>query len=664
MSPTSSPSGHACDAGATVSSPAVGLPYTRPVTSVPSDPLIGRVLEGRYRMIERVGEGGMATVYRGLDLRLDRQVAVKIMRPHLFHDDTFRTRFLREARTAASLTHPHVVGVYDQGEDDGQMFLVMEFVHGTTLRHLLHDRGALTPGQSLTVLESVLQGLAAAHRAGLVHRDVKPENVLIGDAGAVKVADFGLARAASSHTLTGTSGVLLGTVAYLSPEQIESGVADARSDVYAAGLLLVEMLTGEKAFTGDTAIHVAYQHVHGGVPLPSSRNHELPTELDDLVATATARDPRDRPKDAAALLELVEWTRRRLPEDTLGSRAPLTLPPAAVARAEPAGATTAVIPVAAPAAQTTGYSPVAVHEGPSEPADSGRPRRRWPWLLLALLAAGGAIAWYLLLGPGAQRIVPDVRERAAAEASAIITAAELSPAIVEDFHETVAPGVVIGTEPAGGAQARRGSTVRVIVSKGPERYAVPVVAGQPLAAAEQAVADANLTLGEVTYAFDEKAAKDTVISSDPGAGKALKRGAAVSLVVSKGREPITVTDFTGKDAKAATAALTKAGLKVKSTASEFSESVATGKVIRQSPSSGTLYRGDTVELVVSKGPPLVKVPNVFGMQLPRARQVLEDIGLTVKVDRFFGGVFGTVRTQSIQAGTPVPKGSEIVLTIV
>ncbi|MGL5851031.1 MAG: protein kinase domain-containing protein, partial [Phycicoccus sp.] len=288
--------------------------------SPPGDALLGRTLDGRYRVLRRLADGGMATVYLGVDERLGRDVALKVMRPHLVHDESFVTRFRREARSAASLSHPNVVAVYDQGEDDGQVFLAMEYVSGKTLREVLTDEGPLSPRAALDVLDALLLALGEAHRKGLIHRDVKPENVILSENGTVKVADFGLARAVSSQTVTSSSGMLLGTVAYLSPEQVERGVADARSDVYAAGLVLFEMLTGTKAFTGDTPIHVAYQHVHGGVPAPSSRVPSLPTELDDLVAESTSRDPDERPTDAGAFLELVRRTRAVLSSAVLDAR--------------------------------------------------------------------------------------------------------------------------------------------------------------------------------------------------------------------------------------------------------------------------------------------------------------------------------------------------------
>ncbi|HYN30536.1 MAG TPA: protein kinase, partial [Dermatophilaceae bacterium] len=290
------------------------------MSSPPADSLVGRTLDGRYRVLSELARGGMAVVYLGTDTRLDRDVAVKVMHPHLAHDETFVARFRREAKSAAGLSHPAIVAVHDQGEDDGLLFLVMEYVPGHTLREVLDAEGPLTPRAALDILEPVLDGLASAHRAGIVHRDVKPENVILREDGAVKLADFGLARPVTSLTVTSSAGTIMGTVAYLSPEQVERGVADARSDVYAAGLVLLEMLTGAKAFTGDTALAVAYQHVHGGVPAPSSRAPGIPAVFDEVVAEATARDPDRRPADAGALLARLRGARAALTPAELDGR--------------------------------------------------------------------------------------------------------------------------------------------------------------------------------------------------------------------------------------------------------------------------------------------------------------------------------------------------------
>lgn len=290
------------------------------MTTASTHPLVGELVDGRYRVLRHLADGGMATVLLATDTRLDREVALKVMRPDLAADETFVARFRREARSAARLSHPNVVPVLDQGEDGGLVWLAMEYVEGRTARAVIDAEGALTPRAALDILEPVLTGLAVAHDAGYIHRDVKPENVLIAGRGPVKVADFGLARAVTSQTTTAEDGVLFGTVAYLSPEQVERGIADARSDVYAAGLILFELLTGQRAVEGESPIHVAFQHVHGSLPVPSEVVEDLPTELDDLVALATHRDPDERPRDAGAYLAELQRVRADLSTEQLDRR--------------------------------------------------------------------------------------------------------------------------------------------------------------------------------------------------------------------------------------------------------------------------------------------------------------------------------------------------------
>jgi beta-lactam-binding protein with PASTA domain/tRNA A-37 threonylcarbamoyl transferase component Bud32 len=621
--------------------------YTRAVSST-GDALLGRTLDGRYRVTSRLADGGMATVYLALDERLDREVALKVMRAHLVHDESFVSRFRREARSAAALSHPNVVAVYDQGEDDGQMFLAMEYVPGQTLRDVLTDEGPLSPRAALDVLESLLLALAEAHEKGLIHRDVKPENVIISENGTVKVADFGLARAVSSQTETSSSGMLLGTVAYLSPEQVERGVADARSDVYAAGLVLFEMLTGGKAFTGDTPIHVAYQHVHTGVPAPSSRVAGLPPALDDLVAVATARDPDERPDDARELLELVRRTRESLAPEVLDVR---PAGAAALAAAAVPTAATAALPVdhpggtdvaTTPHTDTTAMSvPPAPLEGVVVGGDggggTGGGRRWWPAVLASALVLA-LVGWFFLLGPGSMVTVPSVEGRPQDQAVAALEGAGLGASVREDFSEDVEKGTVVEVDPAVGSEVRKGSDVAVVVSKGPERYDVPDVVGSTLAEATTRLEEVNLARGEVTEEYDEQVPEGQVLSTAPDVGSSQKPGTEVALVVSRGRQPIDVTDWTGKDATQAAKALSDLGLAVDATAQENSDTVPKGRVISQDPQGGTLYRGDTVTLVVSKGPVMVDVPKVIGTSLDEARRILEDAGFTVEVEKALGGI--------------------------
>ncbi|MGL5864616.1 MAG: Stk1 family PASTA domain-containing Ser/Thr kinase [Dermatophilaceae bacterium] len=645
------------------------------------DALLGRTLDGRYRVIRRLADGGMASVYLAVDERLGRDVALKVMRPHLAREDTFVMRFQREARAAASLSHPNVVAVYDQGEDDGHTFLAMEYVSGRTLREVLTTEGPLSPRAALDIAEPLLLALAEAHRSGLIHRDVKPENVILSDSGAVKVADFGLARAVSSQTITSSRGLLLGTASYLAPEQVEHSVADARSDVYAAGLVLFEMLTGTKAFTGDNPIHVAYQHVHGGVPTPSSRMPNLPTELDDLVAEATSREPDKRPADAGVFLELVRRVRTVLSSDALDTwrdgaqGGPSMAAPTA----------TAVLPARSSVGEMAGPRRIATYPAeagaagqvhhttaldlPSAPLDGvvlGHPpaRRRRRWVaVLAAAALAAATAWFFIVGPGAAATVPAVVGLTQAAAINDLQAADLDATVVEDFSEDTAAGQVLRVQPGPGTTVRRGSDIELVVSKGPERYAVPQLLGSSLADARARLGSANLAVGTVTERFDDTVAKGQVISSDPEVGASLKRDTAVGLVISSGRQPLDVPDFTGRPAPQARTELEGLGLNVQAGPDQNSDTVPAGSVISQSPPNGTLFKGDTVTLVVSAGPVLVGVPSVIGQQVGEARRILEEAGFQVNVEEALGGYFGTVRLQN-PAGGQAPRGSTVTVTVV
>ena len=616
--------------------------------------IVGRVLDGRYRVLSHIADGGMASVYMAIDQRLDREVALKVMRPGLAADESFVSRFRREARSAARLSHPHVVAVYDQGEDGGDMFLAMELVTGHTLRQVMKDEGPLTPRAALDILDPVLQALAAAHTAGLIHRDVKPENVILREDGVVKVADFGLARAVSAHTSTSQTGMLLGTVAYLSPEQVERGIADARSDVYAAGLLLFEMLTGTKAFTGDTPIHVAYQHVHGRVPTPSSRLSSVPEELDDLVALATARDPDDRPRDAGAFLAEVRRVRAGLNVDELDRR------PAAGGVIDDTAASTAALSHTQVVPLDGGGAVVSTRQ-----EDTGRRRVPLPWLLGGLAAVVALLAaWLFLAGPLASTSVPRVVGTTQQAALAQLTRAHLEAKVRKSFDEAVKPGYVMATDPRAGTSVRRGTSVTITVSQGPERYSVPDVVGHSRAEAQRMVAESHLTVAGVTEVFSEKVPAGQVVRTDPAVGSRVKPGTGVGLVLSKGREPITVQNFTGKPADEAVQALGGAGLQVDATQQQFSDSVPKGSVISQNPPGGTLYRGDKVTLVVSKGPEMVDVPDVVRMQQQQAEQVLTAAGFKVEVRQVMGGFFGTVREQAPGGGSKAPKGSTVVIFVV
>jgi beta-lactam-binding protein with PASTA domain/tRNA A-37 threonylcarbamoyl transferase component Bud32 len=633
--------------------------------------LIGQVVDGRYHVLSHLADGGMATVYTALDKRLDRKVALKVMRPDLAKDESFVQRFRREARSAAKLSHPNVVAVYDQGEDDGHVFLAMELVDGLTLRQVMQSEGPMTPRSALDIIDPVLQALGAAHSAGLIHRDVKPENVILREDGAVKVADFGLARAIATTTSTAQTGVLLGTVAYLSPEQVERGVADARSDVYAAGLLLFEMLTGSKAYLGDSPIHVAYQHVHSEVPLPSSRVNTVPAGLDHLVIRASQRDPDKRPVDANELLAEMRRSRQALSLADLDRQ-----PAAAVGSTSPtiALSRTAVVP---DGMMSPGWGDSPPGLGDSPPGVGvGAPGRRWQlpdvgrWggrtRLLVLIAVVAMLAalFFFTAGPGAKAAVPRVVGSTTLVAQKALSLANLDALVVKAFDETVKAGVVLAGDPQAGQDVRRGSTITLTVSQGPERHAVPDLVGHTRAESEQRLTDARLTTGQVTDAFNETVPAGQVVSTSPVAGVSVKRATPVAMLISKGRQPIKVADWTGQPVAKAVAALIRAKLNVDATKAGWSDTVPKGSVISQSPATGTVFKGDLVTLVASKGPILVGVPHVVGQQEGPAKAILKRLGFHVKIDRAFGGFFRTVRLQSVPAGSEAPQGSTITLTVV
>ncbi|MCA0143619.1 Stk1 family PASTA domain-containing Ser/Thr kinase [Blastococcus sp. LR1] len=654
-----------------------------------TDPVVGLLLEGRYRLEERLARGGMSTVYAATDLRLHKTVAVKVMAEHLAHDPTFVDRFTREARAAAMLSHPNVVGVSDQGSDQGLVFLVMELVRGRTLRDLLSARGRLTVAEAFAVLEPVLGGLTAAHRAGIVHRDIKPENVLIGVDGVVKVADFGLARAVVGTGQTSqTGGVLIGTVAYLSPEQLERGRADARSDIYAAGIVLYEMLTGHPPFGGDTPLAVAYQHVHHDVPAPSAEVPGLPWAVDELVARTTRRDPAGRPIDAGAFLAELDDVRRDLgidpvPVPTGQSAGPGTLRPTnrptrprpgdrhpsdpgtKVLGGRPArGGSTSMLPGmgAGPTTDVQGRRPGPARPRPGVPDHIRKRRARLAIAVVALLAVtAGAIGWWF--GEGRWTSTPDLVGSEQAAAIDLLQNAGLDPDCCEEvWSEDVPAGTVMSTEPAAGAEVIRSTDVRLVVSKGKERYTVsPDLVSLPVEQVETQLEDLPL---QVTRGqdYDNEIPPGHVIRFDPAAGTELKRDQVVTVVVSQGRAPVAVPDVTGQSPEQATKNLQDLGFTVERVPDGRSAAVDKGEVmaIDPGPAAGRIPFGSTVKIQVSAGVPLVAVPDVVGRSGDEATAILKAAGLKVEATRFFGN---SVLRQSPAAGEEVEQGTSVTILL-
>jgi serine/threonine-protein kinase len=643
--------------------------YTRKVTASTTDPLIGRLIDGRYQVRSRIARGGMATVYLATDLRLERRVAVKVMHGHLADDSQFKQRFIQEARSAARLAHPNVVNVFDQGQDDDSAYLVMEYLPGITLRDLLQEHGALTSEQTIDIAESVLAGLAAAHKAGIVHRDLKPENVLLADDGRIKIGDFGLARAASANTATGAA--LLGTIAYLSPELVTRGIADARSDIYAVGIMMFEMLTGEQPFKGEQPMQIAYQHANDSVPPPSNVNPRVPAELDELVLWATARDPEERPRDARVMLEQLRDTETllhtALPTAATAVQKTMVLPSARQLTAE-----TQVLGARTPAPpQETG--PVSPNAAKLRTTSDARRRRGWVAfvLVLALAIAAGGTGWWFGAGPGAHETIPiSIIEQQPDAARAALTALgiEVAEELEHDYSVEIAEGLIMGSDPEPGSSVRKGSTVTLIVSDGPAPTQIGVLAGLTLSQAAAAIDAAGLLMDENPgYVFSEQD-KDVVLTASVGdtdvsqGAEGLFKGQQVELTVSAGRLPA----IQGMSFEDAAAALADVEVSVESAPQQdYNDDVPEGAVIGI-VGDDPVHPGDTVLLNVSRGPTPVDVPDILGRKWIEARDALSAVGLKFEYWNATSRVLGesgidevTVERVSPDVGTSVPKGSVI-----
>ncbi|HEY3559190.1 MAG TPA: Stk1 family PASTA domain-containing Ser/Thr kinase [Kribbella sp.] len=642
-----------------------------------SDRLVGRVLDGRYRVGARVAKGGMATVYQALDMRLDRTVALKVMHDGLGDDAQFTRRFVAEARAAARLSNPNVVAVFDQGDDDGTLFLAMEYVPGRTLRDVIREEAPLSPARALDLLTPVLSALSAAHDAGIVHRDIKPENVLISDKGAVKVADFGLARAVSASGNTATQGLLMGTVSYLAPELVTDGSADARSDVYSAGILLYELLTGNKPHSGDTPIQVAYAHVHNDVPPPSLEQPGIPPYVDALVQRATARDRDLRPTDARVFSRQVHRVRSALDEglpDDPELTGDLTVPIQQIRQDsgyDDGYTRDGQLPPPAPVRHDTIVVPVEHGRptgAPAKPPVKAPPRQRrsrGPIALIVILALAiglGTAAWYY--GIHRYTTTPElVRMDAAAAQQEAVSEGLTTKQDNQDYSEDIAKGLVMGTDPAAGDRIRKGGEIGLTISKGPERYRVPQLVGLDLDAAQQALSPIKLITGQISEQYSETVPQGRVIAISPKFNTVVKPGTAVNFAVSKGKRPINVPDLTGKSYRDANRTLKKLGFVV-ARSTQYDEKVPEGDVISQNPNTGTLFAKDKVTLVVSLGPPLREVPNVKKKTTAEAQQILTDAGFKVTVQKApFNLGLNIVAAQNPGAGQKVRPGTTVVITV-
>jgi eukaryotic-like serine/threonine-protein kinase len=542
-----------------------------------------RVLADRYEVEELLGQGGMARVFRGTDRVLNRSVAVKVLSPQFAGDDQFVARFRREAQAAAALNHPNIVSVYDTGDQGDVHYIVMEYVEGRTLRDAIRQEGPILPERASEIAQAVARALSSAHEAGLVHRDIKPGNIMLTRDGEVKVMDFGIARTSTGDTLTQTAAVL-GTASYLSPEQAQGVAVDARSDIYSLGCVLYEMLTGRPPFTGDSPVAIAYKHVREDPVHPSNLNPDVPPSLDAVVMKAMAKNPDNRYQTADELRQDLERASAGLP--TVAT--PLLLAdPTEVVTHQPEG--TAVM---------TGVPP------DQEPER----KRRW-WiavLVILLLAALGVAAYFLvqaLLPPEPTGVqVPNVVGETEDDATQTLEDAGFEVEVEREFNDDVRRNEVFEQDPEAGERLERGETVTITVSRGERQVEVPDLEGQTVGEAQGTLADANLELGSVTNEASE-AEEGTIIGQDPGPGEQVQPGSPVNVTVSSGPETVVVPNVVCQDIDEAQATITGAGLGFDVTGERFSDECPEGTVAEQNPGGGAeVVRGTTVRVKESQGP--------------------------------------------------------------
>jgi len=614
--------------------------------------LAGRLIASRYLVQSLVASGGMASVYRARDSVLEREVALKIIHPHLATDKSFVEKFRREAKMAAKLSHPNLVNVFDQGTDGEITFLVMEFVPGITLRDAMNDFGLLDASRTLEIIEPLTAGLAAAHSAGILHRDLKPENIFLDDNGNVKLGDFGLARAITQHTETGS---VVGTVAYLSPELVTRGQADARSDIYSLGVMIFEMLTGRQPFEGEQAVQIAYQHANDRIPAPSSVKPGVPPLLDEIVLWATARNPKDRPANARELLPVIKRARSDLAR----------------------GLTTNLEDIAKTARANWDEDFVAL-DGATEVIDEQllgqleyrseiatkltKANRRTGRLLvlftfLAVFASAGS-GWWFATGPGGAASVPELSGRSLEVAIAALEPIGLKVVEQQEHSLLVPVGFVTRTDPPAGSQVSKQSEITVFVSLGPKQVLVPEVPDADLSEAQALLTASELEPGVVTSFFSTVAAGKVIAFSLPS-GTETNQGTVVDIQISLGELP----DVRNNGAEQAKQELQALGVVVTESL-VFSDEVSKGLVVAMVPESDPLKEGGSVRLDVSKGPEFATLPNMVGETVAAAKRALEALGLAVTVDTDqLTSSYGVVKVarQSPDPGQKVRVGSTVTI---
>lgn len=632
--------------------------------------LIGEIIDGRYQLTRVVGSGGMATIYAAIDLRLDRQVAVKVMHSHLAQDEQFVSRFIREAKAAASLSHPNIVAVLDQGWNQGGapcVFIVMELIEGATLRDYIIEQGALSAERALSIITPVASALAAAHKLGIVHRDIKPENILVSKEGRIKIADFGLARGALlGNTMTAESSVILGSVSYLSPEQVQRGVADARSDIYSLGIVLFEILTGQKPYQGEDPVQVAIKHVNERVPAPSTLKPGLSIEMDQLVLSTTDIDPDKRPRDAVILLEKLRELSEKLDPRKRQLSLELDLPPLAIKEPGKKEGAKRLRRDKDREVEIPKNQEATVKKDKSssigKKALSKRVKRNRQIATLIAISLGIGI-WYVIVGPGSKVIVPSLAGLTVKQATNELADLGLDLKVErEEFSEDIPEDRVINASPAGGGRISPDGTVEVTISKGKERYIIPTLQGLKIEIAERLISDNKLVVGEVIEEFSSEFPKGFIMRSSPVAGERIKRDSQITLYISKGIEQIGISSYQGKSGEQALNELTEAGFDVE-TKYVFSEDLPIGAVVSQLPRGGDIDKGSVITLTVSKGSEFVFIPNLFSITQAKAVDTLKDLDLKVIIKKVGDKKIKVVTNISPKVGERVKRGSTVTITV-
>jgi eukaryotic-like serine/threonine-protein kinase len=621
-----------------------------------SDTLIHTLFDGRYRIMRKLGSGGMANVYLAEDQELGRGVAIKILNDRHANDDQFVERFRREAKNAAGLSHPNIVSIYDRGEAEGTYYIAMEFLDGRSLKELIVSRGPAPISVAIDYTRQILAALRFAHRNGIVHRDIKPHNVLVDSEGRLKVTDFGIARAGTSQMTE--AGSIIGTAQYLSPEQAKGSPVDQTSDLYSVGIVLYELLTGAVPFTGDTPVEIAMKHLSAIPDPPSSHRAEIPRELDKVVQRALAKDPHERYQTA----EEMDADLARVADGGSVSRATEEAATAIISRPPP--------PAAAPTAVTQLRQPVP-YAPPAAYYDYDEPRRRaiWPWLVALLFVAGALVGGYFLyhqiqdqLSSSTVRVANynGLREILAVQK---IREAGLTPNVIRQHNADIVETYVFRQSPTAGAQTNKGNEVTIYVSQGPPQVTVPDVTGRSVEDAVQRLADANLRA--TIMRVDSNEDQGTVVGQEPTDGATVDEGTKVKLKVSNGPQPIAVPSVIGESFASANSRLQAAGFAV--ARHNVDSTSPADVVVNQAPGPGTFQPpGTTITLDVSKGPTTSAVPDVTSQDQASAQSQLRSSGFRVRIetqDTNDPSTDGIVLSQDPAGGTQAPKGTTVTIVV-